>query len=134
MFISSFLVRSLWCALLRYCFPTEPPGEPGGAWLPLRGQGKTKMPCRGCPYTTRFRQIADAHAARGSAPKTGMTKHSVSRGRYKGKPLHRKGKNCIISSVRCGLWPLCRWVLHLRRLLGLLPPKSCRIFCFSLSL
>ena len=60
----------------------------------------------------------------------GGTNTSFNRAKQ-GKPLQRVWKNCIISSMRCGLGPLCRWELHLRRISGGRSPEICRIFCFS---
>ena len=111
-----------------YRSPAQTPGKPS---FPRAGRGKTKMPCRSQPYTTRSgRQKCLCTLCPWSTPENDYDKRQSFNRAKQGKPLQRVWKNCIISSMRCGLGPLCRWLWHLRRISGVGALKSAAYFVF----
>ena len=112
-----------------YRSPAQTPGE---AQLPPSGSGKNKNAVQVTALHDKVRrQKCLCTLCPWSTPENDYDKRQSFNRAKQGKPLQRVWKNCIISSMRCGLGPLCRWLWHLRRISGGRSPEICRIFCFS---
>ena len=110
----------------------SPAQTPGEAQLPPSGSGKNKNAVQVTALHDKVRrQKCLCTLCPWSTPENDYDKRQSFNRAKQGKPLQRVWKNCIISSMRCGLGPLCRWLWHLRRISGGRSPEICRIFCFS---
>ena len=110
----------------------SPAQAPGEAQLPPSGSGKNKNAVQVTALHDKVRrQKCLCTLCPWSTPENDYDKRQSFNRAKQGKPLQRVWKNCIISSMRCGLGPLCRWLWHLRRISGGRSPEICRIFCFS---
>ena len=94
-----------------FILPPQPRGKPS---FPRAGQGKNKNAVQVTALHDKVRrQKCLCTLCPWSTPENDYDKRQSFNRAKQGKPLQRVWKNCIISSMRCGLGPLCRWELHL---------------------